>query len=54
MVENNGNLGQIVDSERWRKTGGVAENNTISTLLLKYLDAKKMGPTFTVTDVDVK
>jgi|LakMenEpi03Aug12_release.lakeMendotaPanAssembly.Ray.scaffolds.fasta_scaffold770775_1 hypothetical protein len=51
LVKNNWNLGQIVDSEGWRKASGVAENDTVGAFLLKYLDAEKISPTFTITDV---
>ncbi len=54
LVESYWNLGQIVDSEGRRKASGVAENDTVSALLLKDLDAKKIGTTFTITDVYVK
>lgn len=54
MVENYWNLGQIVDSEGRRKASGVAKNDTVSAFLLKYLDAEKISPTFTITDVYVK
>ena len=53
-MENDRNLGQIVDSEWRRKACCVAKNNAISALLLENFDPKKIGMTFPVTDVDMK